>query len=63
MSSKEDMEKSGINIIDGLYSKEGIALINGTQVMTAVGLLTKYDVMSLPKTADIAHCLTMEALK
>ncbi len=62
MASKEAMEKSGISIVDGLYSKEGLALINGTQVMTAIGLLTTYDAMNLLKTADIAYCLTMEAL-
>ena len=62
MSSKEAMNKAGINIIDGLSSKEGLALINGTQVMTAVGLLTTYDAINLLKTADIAYGLTMEAL-
>lgn len=62
MSSKEAMDKAGINIIDGLSSKEGLALINGTQVMTAVGLLTTYDAINLLKTADIAYGLTMEAL-
>ena len=62
MSSKEAMEKAGINTIEGLSSKEGLALINGTQVMTAIGLLTTYDSMNLLKTADIAYCLTMEAL-
>ena len=62
MSSKEAMNKAGINIVDGLSSKEGLALINGTQVMTAVGLLTTYDAINLLKTADIAYGLTMEAL-
>ena len=62
MSSKLAMEKSGIGIMDSLYSKEGLALINGTQVMTAIGLLATYDAMNLLKTADIAYCLTMEAL-
>ncbi|WP_099191516.1 histidine ammonia-lyase [Tepidibacter mesophilus] len=45
-----------------LTSKEGLALINGTQVMTAVGALTVYDAVNLLKTADIAAALTMEAL-
>lgn len=62
MSSKEAMEESGISIMDSLSSKEGLALINGTQVMTAIGLLTTYDAMNLLKAADIAYCLTMEAL-
>ena len=62
MPSKWAMEESGISIMDSLSSKEGLALINGTQVMTAIGLLATYDAMNLLKTADIAYCLTMEAL-
>ncbi|MGL6107674.1 histidine ammonia-lyase [Romboutsia sp.] len=62
LSSKEAMEKAGINILEYLSSKEGLALINGTQVMTSVGLLTLYDSINLLKTADIAFSLTMEAL-
>ncbi|WP_286149491.1 histidine ammonia-lyase [Romboutsia ilealis] len=62
MPSKWAMEKSGISIMDSLSSKEGLALINGTQVMTSIGLLATYDAMNLLKTADIAYCLTMEAL-
>ena len=62
MISKDAMKKAGINIIDGLSYKEGLALINGTQVMTAIGLLTTYDAINLLKTADIAYCLSMEAL-
>ncbi|MEG1311175.1 MAG: histidine ammonia-lyase [Romboutsia sp.] len=62
LTSKEAMEKAGIKIVEYLSEKEGLALINGTQVMTSVGLLTLYDSINLLKTADIALCLTMEAL-
>ncbi|RDY23388.1 histidine ammonia-lyase [Romboutsia maritimum] len=62
LSSKEAMDKAGIKILDYLSSKEGLALINGTQVMTAIGTLTVYDSINLLKTADIAFGLTMEAL-
>ncbi|MGL5317069.1 MAG: histidine ammonia-lyase [Peptostreptococcaceae bacterium] len=62
MSSKEAMEKAGVEIVEYLSSKEGLALINGTQVMTAVGALTVYDSINLLKTADIALGLTMESL-
>lgn len=61
MSGKEAMEKAGIPIVI-LTSKEGLALINGTQVMTAIGALTIYDSINLSKTADIAASLTIEAL-
>jgi histidine ammonia-lyase len=45
-----------------LEAKEGLALINGTQYMTAYGVLGVYDAQVLAKTADIAGVLTMEAL-
>lgn len=61
IDSKEAMEKAGIEVIE-LTSKEGLALINGTQVMTSVGAHTIYDAINLSKTSDIATALTMEAL-
>ena len=60
LPGREAMERAGIAIID-LYAKEGIALINGTQVMTAVGGLALYDALNLSKTADIAAAMTFEA--
>lgn len=54
------MEKAGIPVID-LYAKEGIALINGTQVMTSTGALALYDAINLIKIADITAALTFEA--
>ncbi len=54
-------KKAGINTIE-LASKEGLALINGTQIMTAIGALTLYDAINLAKIADLAGALTGEAL-
>ena len=62
MNGKEAMEKAGIQIIE-LTSKEGLGLINGTQIMTAVGTLCFYDAMMLTKAADIAGAMTLEALR
>jgi len=45
-----------------LKAKEGLALTNGTTVMTAVGLLETARSIRLAKIADIAGCLTLEAL-
>lgn len=59
-SGKEAMELAEIGTIE-LTSKEGLALINGTQVMTAVGVLTIYDSINLMKAADIANALEFEA--
>lgn len=60
MSGKEAMEKAGIPVIE-LTSKEGLALINGTQVMTSVGALAIYDAINLVKASDIAAALSFEA--
>lgn len=61
VSGREAMESAGISPIK-LTSKEGLALINGTQVMTAIGALTIYDAIYLSKMADITAALTIEGL-
>lgn len=61
MSGKEAMDKAGIATVE-LVAKEGLALINGTQVMASIGAHTIYDAINLSKTADIAASLTVEAL-
>ena len=62
LSGKEAMKKAGIETIE-LTAKEGLALINGTQVMTAVGALAVYDSINLLKISDIAAALSLEALR
>lgn len=62
LSGKEAMKKANIETIE-LVAKEGLALINGTQIMTAVGALALYDGINLVKTSDIASALTLEALR
>lgn len=62
MSGKDAMDKANIAIVE-LKAKEGLALINGTQVMTAIGALTVYDAINLIKISDIAAALTLEALR
>ncbi len=46
-----------------LAAKEGLALINGTQVMTAIGLIALARAIDLSKAADIACAMTVEALR
>jgi histidine ammonia-lyase len=41
---------------------EGLALINGTQVMTAVGALAVHDALRLMKLIDIAAAMSLEVL-
>ncbi len=44
-----------------LREKEGLALINGTQVMTSIGIFNLLDAEKLIKIADIAGAITFEA--
>ncbi|MEC7584085.1 MAG: histidine ammonia-lyase [Planctomycetota bacterium] len=46
-----------------LSEKEGLALINGTQIMTAIGLCALAQAQVAAKTADIACAMTVEALR
>ena len=46
-----------------LQSKEGLSLINGCQVMTAVGILAAHRVRQLVKFADIVGSMSLEALR
>ncbi len=58
----EALAAAGLTPVE-LEGKEGLALINGTQAMTAVGALAVYDAVKLAKVADISGALTMEALQ
>lgn len=62
LSGKEAMEKAGISQVE-LVAKEGLALINGTQVMTSVGSLALYKAIELLKLSDITAAMTIEALR
>ncbi len=46
-----------------LAAKEGLALINGTQYMTALGALALRDAAALCTAADVAGAVSLEALK
>jgi histidine ammonia-lyase len=46
-----------------LREKEGLALINGTQIMTAIGCLAVHEALLLAKAADVACAMTVEALR
>ncbi|NLO24707.1 MAG: histidine ammonia-lyase [Clostridiales bacterium] len=61
MSGAEALKRAGLKPCT-LSSKEGLALINGTQAMSAVASLTLVDALMLVKMADITAALTLEAL-
>ncbi len=56
----EAMDAAGIEPIL-LAEKEGLALTNGIQVMTAIGALTHYDAEQLVKISDIVGAMSVEA--
>ena len=56
------LKKAGLRPLK-LSAKEGIALINGTQMMTAYAALAVYEAKRLCKAADLAAAMSVEALK
>jgi histidine ammonia-lyase len=46
-----------------LEPKEGLSLINGTQVMTAIGALVIREALALCKLADVAGALSLDAFR
>ncbi|MGE5483564.1 MAG: histidine ammonia-lyase [Ignavibacteriales bacterium] len=62
LPGRQAMEAAGLEPVV-LGAKEGLALINGTQVMTAIGCLAVHDAEILAATADICGAMTMEALR
>jgi len=60
--AKKALRAAGIEPVT-LYAKEGLALINGTQMMTAYTALAVHEAIHLSKLTDIAASVTLEALK
>lgn len=61
MPGGQALEAAGLKPVI-LTSKEGLALINGTQVLTACGAIAAYDAQKIMKLADISAAMTGEAL-
>lgn len=61
LPGSEALHRAGIRKLDLGY-KEGLALINGTSVMSAVGALLIHDADTLIKTAEIASAIAAEVL-
>ena len=62
VSGRDALRKAGIKPIV-LQAKEGVALINGTQPMSAVGVLATYDALKLIHDVSIASSMSLEALR
>ena len=57
----EALARAGLSPVT-LEAKEGLALTNGTAFMAAVGVLTTCQAENLACAADVAGCLSLEAL-
>jgi len=61
MSAKAALDKAGIPI-PGLKARDGLAAINGSNLITGIGCLELYDAERWCKQAEIAAAMTLEAL-
>lgn len=61
LDGKTALQRAGLTPIR-LEAKEGLALTNGTSVMCALGVLETIRAENISLTADIAGCLSLEAL-
>ncbi|MDT5060642.1 MAG: histidine ammonia-lyase [Acidobacteriota bacterium] len=62
MASIEALRRAGVEPVE-LEAKEGLALLNGTQAMAAVGGLALYRAEIIARVADVAGAMTLEALR
>jgi histidine ammonia-lyase len=61
MPTATAMEKAGVPV-PGLKARDGLAAINGSNLITGIGCLTIYDVERWIKQAEIAAAMSLEAL-
>lgn len=58
----DGMRRAGIDPVE-LSAKEGLALLNGTQMMSAVGSLGLADAERLAQSADLIAAMSVEAMR
>ncbi len=61
LSGSKALKRAGLNPVK-LEAGEGLALVNGTQVMTGIGALALDRALNLAKTMDIAAAMSLEVL-
>lgn len=62
LDGKEALDRAGIPV-PGLKARDGLATINGSNVLTAMSALFLYDAERFLKQAEIAAAMSLEALK
>lgn len=63
LAASVGLKRAGIEPLFALAAKEGLALINGTQAMNAIGALALHDAFGLYHTANLTMSMTLEALE
>ncbi len=61
LDGKEAMDKAGIEV-PGLKARDGLAAINGSNLLTAMSAIFLYDSLRFIKQAEIACAMSIEAL-
>jgi len=61
MTGKEALDKAGIPV-PGLMARDGLATINGSNVLTAMSAIVLYDMNRFLKQAEIAAAMSLDAL-
>ena len=62
MASDKAMADAGIEV-PGLMARDGLAIINGSNLLNAIGIIFLHDAQRWIKQAEIAAAMTLEALK
>ncbi|HRW22177.1 MAG TPA: aromatic amino acid ammonia-lyase [Bacteroidales bacterium] len=62
LTGKEALKRAGITI-PGLFARDGLATINGSNVLTAMSAIFLVDANNFLKQAEIAASMSLEALK
>jgi len=62
LDGKEALDRAGIKV-PGLMARDGLATINGSNVLTAMSAIWLYDANRWLKQAEIAASMSLEALK
>ncbi len=60
-SGSEALARAGLSPLT-LGAKEGLALLNGTQLMAGLGALAHHDALRLALTADVIGAMSLEAM-
>ena len=62
LDGRDALKKAGIPI-PGLHARDGLAIINGSNLLTAMSAIFVYDANNWLKQAEIAAAMSLEALK